>query len=181
MNSGRVAIRYAKGFLKFGNQNEISDRLYADTLTLIHTLKESVPLVELMENPSVPFGQKEVVLRNVLSNSIHPSTLNFLNMMVKRGRFEYLLNSLFLFRDLYRKQNSIVEAQVESAENLGNEELQGIERLISSKFNKKTELSVTVKPELIAGFIVIVEGKILNFSVSGQLLQFKKSLGLTLL
>lgn len=179
MNSGRVAIRYARGLFKFSNERGLDEVFYADAQTLIHILKDSESLSELINNPLIVSDKKVDVLKKVIADSINPAFYEFISIIVKKGRFEYLLNSLLLFRDLYRSEKGIVDVQVESANPLTDNELNTINNLIQSHFNKKTELTVTIKPQLIAGFILIVEGKIMDYSVTGQLLQFKKSFGLT--
>lgn len=179
MNSGRVAIRYARGLFKFAKEQGLAEAFYADALTLIQILKDSELLSELINNPLIVSDKKVDVLRNAIADAINPAFYEFISIIVKKGRFEYLLNSLLLFRDLYRFEKGIVEVQVESANSLTDNELNTIDSIIQSHFNKKTELTVTIKPQLIAGFILIVEGKIMDYSVTGQLLQFKKSFGLT--
>lgn len=179
MSSGRVAIRYARGLFKFANERGLAQVFYADAQTLIHILKDSELLSELINNPLIVSDKKVDVLKNAFAGSINPAFYEFISIIVKKGRFEYLLNSLLLFRDLYRAENAIVDVQIESANPLSDKELSKIDSLIQSHFSKKTELTVTIKPQLIAGFILIVEGKIMDYSVTGQLLQFKKSFGLT--
>lgn len=179
MNSGRVAIRYAKGLFKFANERGLAEVFYADAQTLINVLRDSESLSELINNPLIVSDKKVDILKKAIAGSINPAFYEFISIIVKKGRFEYLLNSLLLFRDLYRSENAIVDVQIESANPLSENELTTIDGLIQSHFKKKTELTVTIKPQLIAGFILIVEGKIMDYSVTGQLLQFKKSLGLT--
>jgi len=178
MNSGKVAIRYAKGLLKFGNEKGISKQLYLDTLKVINAVRESESLNTVMGNPSIDIDRKIDVLNKAFS-SIEPQLLEYLSMIVRRRRVEYLLNSLLLFRDLYRRENNILEVQIEAATSLSDKELKEIEDFIRQKYSKSIELTIVHKPELIAGYIMIVEGKILDYSVSGQLAQYKKSLGLS--
>lgn len=178
MNSGKVAIRYAKGLLKFGNEKGIAKPLYLDSLKVINTVRESESLNTVMGNPSIDLDRKIDVLNKVFS-SIEPQLLEYLSMIVRKRRVEYLLNSLLLFRDLYRRENNILEVQIETATGLSDKELKEIEDFIRQKYSKSIELTIIHKPELIAGYIMIVEGKILDYSVSGQLAQYKKSLGLS--
>lgn len=179
MNSGRVAIRYARGLFKYASERGLADDFYADAQSLIQILKNSESLDELINNPLIVSNKKVDVLKKAFADSVNPAFYEFIGIIVRKGRFEYLLNSLLLFRDLYRAQNGIVDVQIECANLLSESELRKIDSLIQSHFKKKTELTVTVKPQLIAGFILIVEGQIMDYSVTGQLMQFKKSFGLT--
>ncbi|MGE0078371.1 MAG: ATP synthase F1 subunit delta [Bacteroidales bacterium] len=178
MNSGRVAIRYAKGLLKFGNQKGISDQLYVDAITLIQVIKNSESLVNLLGDPTISYNQKIEILRKSLSD-VHPDFIEYLSMIVQKGRFEYIHNSLLLFCDIYRIENNILHVIIESANILPEQELKEIESFIVQKYNKSVELVSIIKPELIAGYVLIVDGKILDYSVSGQLVQCRKSLGLS--
>ena len=179
MNTGKIAARYAKGLLKFSNEKGISSKLYSDSLVVINILKKSDSLSEFMRNPSLSDTMKLDFLKKSLFDSIHPEFFEFLRLIILKRRFEHLLNALLIYRDLYRSQNSILDVQIESATTLSEAELKGINTFINKQFNRTTELSVTHKPELIAGFILIVEGKILDYSVTGQLAEFKKSLGIS--
>ncbi|MCB8964843.1 MAG: ATP synthase F1 subunit delta [Bacteroidales bacterium] len=179
MNSGRVAIRYAKALLMLGNNKGISPLLYDHTKTLIQLIQSSDSLVDLMRNPSIRLADKLSAINRALSGSICEELIQFLNLLIKRNRFEYAFNSLLLFRDLYRAENGILDVQIETALELSTVELQGIESFIKSKYSKSIELSVVLKPQLVGGYVVIVEGKILDYSVAGQLSQIKKSMGLS--
>lgn len=179
MNSGRVAIRYAKGLLKFANECNLADEFYSNSLTLIQILRESESLPHLINNPLISSEKKLEILKRSIAQSINANFFDYINIIIRKGRFEYFLNSLLLFRDLYRAEKGILEVQVESASQLTDMEISAINDLIKNHFDRKTELFVTVKPQLIAGFILIVEGKIMDYSVTGQLLQFRKNFGLT--
>ena len=96
MNTGRVAIRYAKGLLKFSNERGVSLDLYKDAFSLIQILKESKSLNDLMGNPSIESSEKFKILEKTLSDKIHPYFIEFLRMVVLRGRFEHTLNALYL-------------------------------------------------------------------------------------
>lgn len=177
MNSGRVAIRYARALFKFANEQGLADAFYADAKTLIRAL-DSDELRELTRNPLVTPDQKADVMKKVVAQMANPAFSEFIGILFRKGRADSLLNALLLFRDLYRSEKGIVSVQVEIANHLSNKELSEIDRLVQAHFQKKTELTVSVKPELIAGFILVVDGKIMDYSVTGQLLQFRKSFGI---
>ncbi|HNV52331.1 MAG TPA: F0F1 ATP synthase subunit delta, partial [Tenuifilaceae bacterium] len=109
MNSGRVAIRYARGLFKFANERGLAEVFYADAQTLIHILKDSESLSELINNPLIVSDKKVDLLKKTIAGSINPEFYEFISIIVKKGRFEYLLNSLLLFRDLYRSEKGIVD------------------------------------------------------------------------
>ena len=179
MNSGRVAIRNAKGLLRFGNEKRISSTLYADALALVPIIRNSDTLMSLLGDPSLSYNQKNDILTKTFTGKVHPCFLEFFSMIILKGRTEYTLNSLLLFCDLYRKENNILNVTIESADILTSQELNEIETFINNSYHKNVELNLVHKPQLIAGYVLIVDGKMLDYSVSGQLIQYKKLLGLT--
>ena len=77
---------------------------------------------------------------------------------------------------LEKKDNSFENVVIETPAELGDDTKNRILEFVKNKFNKTPELEVRLVPELIGGFIVEVEGLLIDLSVSGQLAKVRKAL-----
>ena len=50
--------------------------------------------------------------------------------------------------------------------------------MVANAYNKSVELHVEIRPNLIAGLVLIADGKMIDLSVQGQLREARKSLGI---
>lgn len=177
MSSGQIAIRYANALLQLGNEKGIAGDLYADAQLLSDSFAENSQLVELLDDPSSSIAQKVDALKRSLGGKINSVLVDFLVVMVQKHRANYTYNALLLFLHQYRIQNNILEVKVESAKSLGEKELQRITQYITSTYKKSVELTSEVNPDLVAGIVIIVDGKMVDLSVAGQLKNVRKTLG----
>jgi len=96
--------------------------------------------------------------------------------MVKKRRESHILNALLIFRKIYREKVGLIRVIIETPSVLEEETQKNILTFVKNKFNKIPELEVRQKPSLIGGFIVEVEGLLIDLSISGQIAKVKKAL-----
>lgn len=179
MSSGQIAIRYANALLQLGNEKGIAKDLYADAQLLSESFAENSQFVELLSDPSSSIAQKVDALKKSLAGRVNSVLIDFLVVMVQKHRADYSYNALLLFIHQYRMQNNILEVKVESAKVLGERELERITQYITTTYKKTVELTAEVNPELVAGIVIIVDGKMVDLSVAGQLKNVRKALGVS--
>jgi F-type H+-transporting ATPase subunit delta len=95
---------------------------------------------------------------------------------VKKRRESYIVNALLVYQKIYREKAGIVKVVIETPAELGDDTKNNILAFVKSKFNKTPELEIRQAPNLIGGFIVEVEGLLIDLSISGQLARVKKAL-----
>ena len=176
MSSGRVATRYAKGLLKHGTQKGNSPEIFASVQFMIRILDEVKMLREFIDNPAFSTDEKCNKIKELVGDQKHTDIVNFIQLLLKKHREEYLYNSLHIFRNLYLRENNILDVVIESVNELDDNVVSRIEAYISSQFGKKCEIKVEVNPALIAGIVILVDGKVIDYSVKGQLEGFRKKL-----
>ncbi len=84
---------------------------------------------------------------------------------------------MYAYRDIYRKENHISQAQVTTASALPDEQMEKLRKLVASSFKgEKLEFSEKVDPELIGGFIIDVDSVRMDASISNELEQLRQTL-----
>ncbi|MBK7607430.1 MAG: F0F1 ATP synthase subunit delta [Saprospiraceae bacterium] len=89
MSLTRIASRYAKSLIDFAQAQGKLDRIYEDILNL----KVAADIREfnlLCKSPIITSGKKSEVYRALFEKIFDPITFGFFNILVRKGREEYM-------------------------------------------------------------------------------------------
>lgn len=176
MNTGRISVRYAKALYDLANESKVAKEVYEHSFIVSQTINTTSDFYYILHNPVILPSEKEKIINNLLGNKVHPLLCSFINLMVKKRRESYVINALLIYQKIYREQAGLVRVVIETPAELGEDLKDNILAFVKNKFNKIPELEVRLVPALIGGFVVEVEGLLIDLSVSGQLARVKKAL-----
>ena len=180
MNTGIIASRYATALLKLvdetsssaGSGQSSGEVVVAQARAILNALETLPDLRRAITDPSVPSDKKRALLETVVSETIAPELRKFFNLLIRNGRIGDIALALKSFEDQYCQARGIVRGRLvlpsepdEAARVLENK----IRSLIESKTGKTLQLTTEVDETLIGGFVLEVEDKLLDASVSRQL------------
>ena len=77
--------------------------------------------------------------------------LNFIRLLVRRGRLMLLLDCLAEYHKLHLAEQGIAEGSVTTAVELGDEDRQALEAVLNEYTGKKLQVAYRVQPDLIGG------------------------------
>lgn len=176
MNTSQISVRYAKALLGYSEQMGRGEEVYADALVAIKLIESNKELLKTLQNPCLKLSDKESALNSLLRGKIDEVLYGFIRFMVVKHREAYIKHSLVVFRKCYRDRNNIIELLVETPTGISQEQAEKIKALVKKKFNRTPEIEISIKPELIGGFILQIDDLLIDKSVSGELNRFKKRL-----
>jgi len=149
MNTGIVASRYAKALLDFAREKGSQAQVYADACALVAVLSNEQELPKCVE-------------------SVSDDMRRFLKLVIAKGRVEFLPIILASYIKQYRKAEGITKARLVTA--VPSEELEAkLTALLCKDGFTHVEFETVVNPDLIGGFVLQVEDKRLDASLSTQL------------
>jgi F-type H+-transporting ATPase subunit delta len=177
MNGSLIAVRYASALFQIGEEDAVLlDRLYADCSFLLSTVRASEELSQFLENPIIKPGVKKKSLHNILNKQLDSNTMRFLDIIVDNNREHLLERSLIHFIYLYRNHKAIKSVTVITAVPVDEEFRQHIRDVIETYFKCRVELECKENPEILGGLILMMDGKQVDGSVTGQLRAMKKKM-----
>lgn len=132
--------------------------------------------IKLMGVASVPLEERLKSLDGCFRGRIHPYLLNFMKLLCEKGKFAEFAGCRSAFRARYNADNGIAEAEVVSAEKLGEEETSLIKDKLEKLSGKKIILTLREDPTLLGGVRVTMEGKQYDGSVRHRLEEIERSL-----
>lgn len=175
MNSGAISRRYAKALLAYAKDTNHEDLVYKQVKGFIrHYLK--VPELRLaLENPTVDKSQKLALLEEASRRGVTCEELTrFLKLVLDKGREKLLLFIFYSYMDLYRTEKNIHRGKLITAVPLPRETKEALRTLMTRKLTGTIEFDTKVDPELLGGYILLMEFHRVDASVASQLRGVKK-------
>lgn len=101
----------------------------------------------------------------------------FVKELVKNNQTKSATKIIDNFNNIYNRENGIIEAEIESREQLQTEVLEKIEKYLIKKYNaKQIILNKKINPEIKGGVIIKAGDEITDLSVAGSLNRLKREL-----
>ena len=175
--NAKIVEPYAQALMSLAKQENITDDI-SNILKEIENLLENSPeFVEFITNPIIKGAEKKSVLKNIMGEGSNSYLVNFLMLLVDKGRIMLLSAIIKQYIILFRKLNQIVLAEVTSTIELSGEQRASVvEKVKSITKAKDVEIKSIIDPDIIGGVIIKVESQILDFSLRKQIRSLSLSL-----
>ncbi len=177
MNNGKISIRYAKALLSSAKEAKVEDKVYSEMIILDSAFAQIKLLKQAMTNPTLTKEEKNKLLNSIFNNKASKLTQGFIALVLENGREEYFYRIALSFQELYRKDKNIVVTHLTTAMELDEPIKKKIVSSIEQEKNSKVELRTEIKPEIIGGYILDIEGKRIDASIIRQLSKLYKYAG----
>lgn len=143
MNSGIISSRYAKTLLKYVNETGNGEAVYNQ-------------IRQVLQDP------------DSMPEQLEPELQKFIQLLVRNRRTEYVKYIFHTFIRLYDASHGRVRARLKTAAPAPYLE-ERLKEEFMDKLGKEVLLEVSVDPELIGGFVLTIDDKMLDASVLRQI------------
>jgi len=163
-----VARPYAAGvFAHAREQGQLAG--WSEMLGFIVGVYRDPGMQAALANPTLTRADLERLFLSVCGERIDGVARNLIGLLVRNDRLEALPQVQELFEALKAGEESIVDARVESAFPMNDEQLRALVRKLEARVKRTVRPSVDVVPELIGGVRVQIGDDVWDASVRGQL------------
>ncbi len=175
MSVSRIASRYAKSLIDFAQENNKLEEVRTD-MALLDKALESRDLVMLLKSPIVNELKKKEIFNVLFDGKLSDTTLGFLNIIMNKGREEYIPAISDEFEAQYKLMKGISEVKLTTATPISEANLSSIKAklLSSNETSQEVEIDTIVDPSILGGFIIEIGDKLYNDSIAYKLSQMKK-------
>lgn len=174
--SNLVATRYASALLEIGKENNVLDLFHEQLGEVVNQIKGEEKFYGLLNSPKIIRSEKKQIVKEVFGKAVEPYLLNFLYILIDKGRQGQLEDIFLSFQDLVYKEKDILPAKVISAIVLSDAQLSALKDKLQKQFDKEIILENKIDPSIMGGLIIYAGDKIIDGSVKNKLSKLKNSL-----
>jgi F-type H+-transporting ATPase subunit delta len=175
MPNPRLAGRYAKSLLDLAVQKEQLEPVFQDMVLMNNLIKSSPELERVLKSPVIKGDKKEKIVAAVTSDKLGTISSSFFRLLISKGREFYLQEIISTFIKQYKDYRGIHIVSLTTAIPL-TEEVKSVivSRISDAAHLKQVELKTRVNPDIIGGFIIEVDGRLIDASILYDLNAIKK-------
>lgn len=175
MTNPRLAQRYAKSLIDLSTElNQLSE-VHADIMMLNAVCRESRPFVLMLKSPVISQDKKYKIIESVTGGQLSKITNTFLQLLTAKSREFYLPDIISSFITQYNVIKGIHKVKLTTAIPVSDEIKDSFISKIEAKDSiKNIELEAVVDEKIIGGFVLEMEGKLVDASILRDLNDVKK-------
>ena len=175
--ASKIAAPYARALFDFSVEKNIMHQITADFQNLEIFLDETAELTEYLNNPLVSQEAKREILTKTLQSQVNTETFKFLMVLVKRDRINLLKSVIAKYLELVYETASIKTIEVVTAAAFTSAQKNMLIQKLKELTNaREIRLMINVDSNLIGGFLVKTESKVIDFTIKNQLQKLAKHL-----
>ncbi len=175
MKSTKAASRYAKALLELAMDQGVQDKVASDMAYVAKICQEEKDFLNLLNSPIVNSDKKISIFKSLFVDFDNLTTM-FIDLIAKNRR-EYMLGEIASSFNTQLKQiKGIVPVTIVSAKALNATTKEIILEKLKGSFTGQFEINEVIDESLIGGFIVQMDDKQIDASVSSQFKNLKQRL-----
>ena len=175
MNNPRLAQRYAKSLIEIATDHKQLEVVYQDILVLNSIVKKSREFVLMLNSPIINSDKKYKVVNAVTNGKISKITEAFLKLLCNKNRESNLPGVITSFIAQYNAITGIHNARLTTAAPVSQQLIDSfVSKIKASTSYDQVQLETIVDDKIIGGFILEMEGKLIDGSILRNLNDVKK-------
>ena len=139
-------------------------------------LRETPGFLDFLGAPNVSREQKEALIRQVVAKLEVPMLLNFLLLLLQRGRLDLMQSALREFQLMAERKLGIARGRVATAKELSQDEKDRLKKSLEQYTGTNLSMTWVVQPELIGGVLFKSGDLLIDSSLRSQLQRLRASL-----
>ena len=169
-----VPGRYASALFELAQEQSQLQPVENDLIRIQAMLEESPDLLRVVRSPVFSAEDQTKVLDALLSKAgVSDLTLNFIKLIVRNRRLFGISDMIKAVRTLAAGARGEVEADVASATELNDSQLQALKETLKASIGKDVQINSSVDPSLLGGLVVKIGSRMIDSSLRTKLSTLK--------
>lgn len=174
----RALHSYAFGLYRLGEEKKIGEKISEDLDNVLEVLNENNTLSNILKSYIFSTNEKKALIEKLFKKNVDINVVNFLKLLIDKNRIFYLKEIIKEYKNIILSDEGFVNGDLFTPIKLSDEKIKDVEQKVCKIFDRKIKLNQTIDKSLIAGIKVMVEGKMLDASIKGNLEKLKQEVGL---
>ena len=175
MLNPRLAQRYAKSLIDLSKELGQLEIVINDIKLLDAICSKSRDFVLMLRSPIITADRKFKIISKVTGDKVSKTTQTFIKLLCSKNRESILTEIISSFIEQYNKIKGIHKVKITSAIPLSNDSKNYfIKKIEAAAHIRYIKLETNVNPALIGGFLLEMDGRLVDASILRDLNDVKK-------
>ena len=168
------AERYSLALYELSTESSVTAQIEEQSLSILKLLEQSKDFSNLIKDPTTSQDDLLKVVNTISENYKFDQLLkNFLSFLIQKRRFFFVERILKSFIEICSEKRGELKAEIKSAKELTQEEINKITEELSNNFKSKIKLNYNYDKSLIGGLVVQVGSTMIDTSIKKKLQQIE--------
>ena len=178
MSENKISVTsnnsYAQALFELASEGNALTEIEKQANSILVLIKNSEDFSYLIKNPTTRSEDLIKVMEMISEKNNHNELLKrFISFIIKKRRFFYVEKILKNFIETCSKKRGEIKAELTSAKELTEKEINSIKEELTKNFSSKIKLNYKYDPGLIGGLVVQVGSTMVDTSLKNKLQQIK--------
>ena len=160
-----IDLTYAAALFEAAREIGKKDEIMENATQVLEIIRENPDLHAFINYPAISAKEKKTALTNIFGEEVCEDFLNFLFVLIDKGRTTHLEKIIKVYKGLIDKEEGYSYGTVYSVVPLDESRLSELEKDVSGLLKTNVRLTNEIDPKLIGGIKILVEGKIIDASI----------------
>ena len=172
--SDTSASRYSLALYELADEAKVLLKVEENSNSILKLISVNREFNNLIKDPTISQDVLKSIITKISENfNLEILFKNFLNFLILKRRFFYLEQILKSFNEICSEKKGELKAQINSAKELSQDEINKITEELSNNFKSKIKLNYNHDKSLIGGLIVQVGSTMIDTSIKNKLQQIE--------
>jgi len=171
-----IASRYAQAAFDTAKAEGMVDAVLEELAFLGEVFHDQPEFRQFLWNPDVDPDQKLALLDRLYRGSWSSLVKGLVQMAIGFGRAEHLPDIIQAFRVAVDKDRGQLRVTVRSVHPLSEDVLKRLKTDLEHREHKTVAVHTAIAPELIGGIQILLEHRVIDGSVKGQMAELRRQL-----
>ena len=172
--SDTSANRYSLALYELASESNSLSKIEENSWALLKLISRNEDFSSLIKDPTVSRDILNQVIKKISDNfKLEVLFKNFLSFLISKRRFFYVQQILKNFNQICSEKRGELKAEIKSAKNLTQDEINKITQELSNNFKSEIKLNYTHDQSLIGGLVVQIGSTMIDTSIKKKLQQLE--------
>ena len=172
--SDTTAKRYSLALYELASETNLLVQVEQNSLAFSNLISANKDFNNLIKDPTTNREDLMNIVNKISKISkIELLFKNFLNLLIIKRRFFYIQQILKSFNSICSEKRGELKAEIKSAKNLTQDEINKITQELSKSFKSEIKLNYTHDQSLIGGLVVQIGSTMIDTSIKKKLQQLE--------
>ena len=163
-----AARPYARAAFQVANETNALEQ-WDDMLGLCAAVAADNSVSTMLQNQSLSWQQQAEIIEHICADQLDERGVNFIRLLAESDRINLLTDIAGLFHQYRIEADASIDAELISANDVAQAEIDKIADSLSKRLGKKVSLSTSIDAALIGGAIIRAGDIVIDGSIRGRL------------